>query len=226
MSVEQRLVDALRATDRVEPSPDLWTRVVHSIEEDRAHRRRVAASTAITLAIAGVLVVAGASNVVDTAAGRQVRLPAMELIETIALVVLVVVLGPAIRRFGRGYAHDLWRRTPDTPTALLRLLDVAYLLVFGGYILVTTNFGFGRSTINVAQQVADLCWRVGGLVLTMGLLHAATIMALPVVALISNSTRVGRSLPRWLVVALVLIGCPFGLFTVWTIIGFTVAGVQ
>ena len=138
----------------------------------------------------------------------------------------MVVLGPAIRRFRRGYAHDLWRRTPDTPTALLRLLDVAYLLVFGGYILVTANFGFGRSTIELAQQVTDLCWRVGGLVLTMGLLHAATIMTLPVVALISNTTRVGRSLPRWLVVTLVLIGCPFGLFAVWATIGFLIAGVQ
>jgi hypothetical protein len=226
VSVEQRLVEALRAADRIEPSADLWTRVVHSIEEDRAHRRRVVASTAITVAITAVLIAAGTLNIVDTPAGRQVRLPAMELLETLALVSLVVVLGPAIRRFGRGYAHDLWRRTPDTPTALLRLLDVAYLLVFGGYILVTASFGFGRSTIEVAQQVTDLCWRVGGLVLTMGLLHAATIMTLPVVALISNSTRVGRSLPRWLVVTLVLIGCPFGLFAVWATIGFLIAGVQ
>jgi hypothetical protein len=226
MSVEQRLVEALRATDRIEPSADLWTRVVHSIEEDRAHRRRVVASAAITAAIAAVLVATGSLNVVDTPAGRQVRLPAMELSETMALVALVMVLGPAIRRFGRGYAHDLWRSTPDTPTALLRLLDVAYLLVFGGYILLTANFGFGRSTIDIAQQIEDLCWRAGGLVLTMGLLHAATIMALPVVALISNSTRVGRSLPRWLVVTLVLIGIPFGLFVVQSVVGLVITGAQ
>ena len=226
MSVEQRLVDALRTTDRIEPSPDLWTRVVHSIEEDRAHRRRVAASTAITVAIATVLVVGGPLNVIETPAGRQVRLPAMELIETMALVALVIVLGPAIRRFGRGYAQDLWPTTPNTPTALLRLLDVAYLLVFSGYILLTTDLGFGRSTIDVAQQIEDLCWRVGGLVLTMGLLHAATIMALPAVAMISNSTRVGRSLPRWLVVMLALIAIPVGLFAVQLVIGLLVAGVQ
>lgn len=226
MSVEQRLVDALRATDRVEPSPDLWTRVVHSIEEDRAHRRRVVASTAITAAIAAVLVGIGMLNVVDIPSGRQVRIPAMELIETVTLVSLVMVLGPAIRRFGRGYAHDLWPATPDTPTALLRLLDVAYLLVFGGYILLTANFGFGRSTIEATQQISDLCWRVGGLLLTMGLLHAATIVTLPVVALVSNSTRVGRALPRWLVVVLVLVACPLGLFLVWSIIGTLVAGVQ
>ena len=158
--------------------------------------------------------VLGLVNLIDTPSGRQVRVPAMELIETIALVALVAVLGPAIRRFGRGYADDLWPTTPSLPSSLLRLLDVAYLLVFGGYILLTTYFDFGRSTIDVAQQVEDLCWRVGGLVLTMGLLHAATIMTLPVIALVSNSTRVGRKLPRWVTAILVLMGlgvCLFGI---------------
>ena len=226
MNVEQRLRDALRANDEVEPSADLWSRVVHSIEEDRAHRRRVVTSFAVTVAVMTGLVVIGMLNLIDTPYGRQVRVPAMELIESIALVSLVAILGPAIRRFGRGYAHDLWRTTPHMPTALLRLLDVAYLLVFGGYILLTTYFDFGRTTIGVAQQVEDLCWRVGGLVLTMGLLHAATIMTLPVVALISNSTRVGRALPRWLVIVLVLVGGLGGLFAVWAIIGLSVAGIQ
>ncbi len=212
--------------DRVEPSPDLWSRVVHSIEEDQAHRRRVVTSFAVSIAVVAGLVVVGLLNVIDTPSGRQVRIPAMELIETIALIALVAVLGPAIRRFGRGYAHDLWRTTPDMPTALLRLLDVAYLLVFGGYILLTTYFDFGRSTIGVAEQVEDLCWRVGGLVLTMGLLHAATIMVLPVVALVSNSTRVGRALPRWLVITLVVVGSVLGLFALWAIVGLSVAGIQ
>ena len=226
MNVEQRLVNALRAADRVEPSPDLWSRVVHSIEEDKAHRRRVVTSFAVTIAVMTGLVVVGMLNLIDTPLGRQVRVPAMELIETIALVSLVAVLGPAIRRFGRGYADDLWPTTPTMPSSLLRLLDVAYLLVFGGYILLTAYFDFGRSTIGVAQQVEDLFWRVGGLVLTMGLLHAATIMVLPVVALVSNSTRVGRALPRWLVIVLVLIGAPLGLFALWAIVGFSVAGIQ
>jgi hypothetical protein len=143
----------------------------------------------------------------------------MELIETVALIALVAVLGPAIRRFGRGYAHDLWRTTPDMPTALLRLLDVAYLLVFGGYILLTTYFDFGPSVIGVAQQVEDLCWRIGGLVLSMGLLHAATIVTLPLIALVSNSTRVGRRLPRWVVVLLVLMGLGVGFVAFWALVG-------
>ena len=226
MSVEQRLVSALRAADRVEPSPDLWSRVLHSIEEDQAHRRRIATSFAVTIAMLAGLVALGLVNLIDTPSGRQVRVPAMELIETIALIALVAVLGPAIRRFGRGYADDLWPATPTMPSSLLRLLDVAYLLVFGGYILLTTYFDFGWSMIGVAQQIGDLCWRVGGLVLTMGLLHAATIMVLPVVALVSNSTRVGRALPRWLVILLVLGGGVLGLFALWLTVGFAVAGIQ
>ena len=219
MNVEQRLVNALRAADRVEPSPDLWSRVVHSIEEDRAHRRRVVTSFAVTIAVIIGLVVVGMLNLIDTPSGRQVRVPAMELIETIALISLVAVLGPAIRRFGRGYADDLWPTTPTMPSSLLRLLDVAYLLVFGGYILLTTYFDFGRSTIGVAEQVEDLCRRIGGLVLTMGLLHAATIMALPVIALVSNSTRAGRKLPRWVVVILVLAGLGVGLLGLQALVG-------
>jgi hypothetical protein len=219
VNVEQRLVNALRAGDRIEPSPDLWSRVVHSIEEDQAHRRRVITSFAVTIAVVAGLVVVGLLNVIDTPSGRQVRIPAMELIETFALIALVAVLGPAIRRFGRGYAHDLWRTTPDTPTALLRLLDVAYLLIFGGYILLTTYFDFAPSTTAVAEQVEDLFRRVGGLVLTMGLLHAVTIMILPLIALVSNSTRVGRKLPRWVVALLVLMAVGAGFVGFWILVG-------
>ncbi len=225
MTVEQRLINALRADVPVEPSPDLWSRVVHSIEEDRAHRRRVLFSFLAVIAVAAALFVIAIVNVIDTPNGQQVRIPAMELIETIALVSLVAVLGPAIRRFGRGYAHDLWRTTPEMPTSLLRLLDVAYLLVFGGYILLTTYFDFGPSTAVVAGQVEAMMQRVGGLLLIMGLLHAATIVTLPLVALVSNSTRVGRQLPRWVVVLLVLGGIGVGLLGGQALIGGIVGSV-
>jgi hypothetical protein len=226
VNIEQRLVDALRSVDRVDPSADLWSRVVHSIEEDRAHRRRVAESFASVILTTAGLAVLGIVNVVDIPSGRQVRLGVMELIETIALVVLVAVLGPAIRRFGRGYAHDLWRSTPDTSDALVRLLDVAYLLVFGGYILLTAHFDFDSATIVVARQLEDLGWRIGGLLLIMGLLHAATIMTLPVVALVANSTRRGRPLPRWLAVVLVIGAAMAGLFALWSIAGLVIGGIQ
>jgi len=223
MNVEQRLVDALRTADHVEPSPDLWSRVLHSIEEDKIHRRRVVVSTAVTLATVTFLIAVGVLGLTDGPGGRFVRLPVMELIETVALVVLVAVLGPAIRRFGRGYATDLWPTTPIMATSLIRLLDVAYLLVFGGYILLTVELDFGASAGQLSQcvlgdfhchtvqdQLESALQRVAGLLLIMGLLHAVTIIVLPVVALVSNSTRVGRALPKWLVVVLVLVGTVAG----------------
>jgi hypothetical protein len=210
MKVEERLANALRVADQVEPSPDLWSRVLHSIEEDRAHRHRVVVSTIAAIATLAGLLLVGVLGLTDDPFGRQVRLPLMELIETVALVALVLVLGPAIRRFGRGYASDLWPATPATATALLRLLDVAYLLVFGGFILLTVELDFGPSGELVAEQVQAAGERLGGLLLVMGLLHAVTIMVLPVVALVSNSTRVGRALPKWLVVILVLVAIVVG----------------
>jgi hypothetical protein len=232
MNVEQRLVNALRAGDQVEPSPDLWTRVLHSIEEDQAHRRRVLTSTAAAIGTLVALFVVGVVGLTDGPLGRFVRLPVMELIETIALVAVVAVLGPAIRRFGRGYAADLWPVTPVTATALLRLLDVAYVLIFGGFILMTVDFDFASSNVpasecllsavdchTVQAQIEDACIRLGGLVLVMGILHAVTIIVLPVVALVSNSTRVGRALPRWLVVLLAIATVPILLQTLLALIG-------
>jgi hypothetical protein len=232
MNVEQRLVNALRAGDQVEPSPDLWTRVLHSIEEDQAHRRRVLTSAAAAIGTLVALFVVGVVGLTDGPLGRFVRLPVMELIETIALVAVVAVLGPAIRRFGRGYAIDLWPATPATATALLRLLDVAYVLIFGGFILMTVSFNFEsssrpafdcvRSAVEchtVQAQIEDACIRLGGLILVMGLLHAVTIVVLPVVALVSNSTRVGKALPRWLVVLLVIASVPIALQTLLALVG-------
>lgn len=233
MNVERRLVDALRAADQIEPSFDLWARVVHSIEEDQAHRRRVIASIAASVGALVALVLVGSLARVDGPLGQFVRLPVMELIETVALVALVAVLGPAIRRFGRGYAVDLWPAMPTTASALLRLLDVAYALVFGGFILMTVDFDFSSSDSpafacvlsavechTVQGQVEAACVRVGGLLLVMGLLHAVTIMVLPVVALVSNSTRVGRALPRWLVILLALAGVVLAMQGFLALVGF------
>ena len=76
---ERRLVEALRATERIEPSPDLWSRVLHSIEEDRAHRRRIVVSVVGAAACAVVLAVVLALGTVDHPRGSQVRLPEMRM---------------------------------------------------------------------------------------------------------------------------------------------------
>ncbi len=201
MNVEQRLIAAFRNTDFGRPSDDLWTRVVHSIDEDRAHRRRVRAASASVGAAAIALVGVALAFVRENSVGSYVEYHVFDILVTVALVVLVVVLGPAVRRFGRGYAADLWPSAPATATALIRLLDVAYALVFTGYILLTATFEY--PTVNSelwTDQVADACLRIGGLVLVMGLLHAVTFVVLPFVALVDNSTRHGRRLPRWFVV--------------------------
>jgi hypothetical protein len=44
-------------------------------------------------------------------------------------------------------------------------------------------------------------------------------MTLPIVALVSNSTREGRRLPRWVVVLLVLLGLGIGFVAFWALVG-------
>jgi hypothetical protein len=87
------------------------------------------------------------------------------------------------------------------------LLDVAYYLVFAGYILLSTQFDFADTlTANVlAEQLADAAVRLGGLLLLMGILHATTLVALPLVALVDNSTRLSRKIPRWITIFAILL---------------------
>jgi len=168
MNVEQRLMQAFDAADRVEPSADLWSRVVHSIEEDREHRRRVVRTATTAVAALAALVAAGALAIQinpDTSE-RFVHRPTMELLETIGLLALLLTLGPAIRRFGRGYANDLWPTGSVTPVALLRLMDVALYLVGIGYILLSAEFEFATVSTSAATNWRGrrsgweaCCWR-------------------------------------------------------------------
>jgi protein-S-isoprenylcysteine O-methyltransferase Ste14 len=204
MNVEQRLLRAFEEVDRLEPSADLWTRVVHSIDEDRAHRRRVIRSIVTTVAALLAVVAIAIASMRDGVYGAHVERWVMECLEFIGLTVVVLVMGPAVRRFGRNYALDLFPTQEVLGTKLLGLLDVAYYLVFAGYILLSTQFEFrlgiaGRpASQDLAQQLHEASVRLGGLLLTMGLLHALALVVLPIVALVHNSTRRGRPLPRWL----------------------------
>lgn len=206
MNVEQRLLHAFEQADRVEPSADLWSRVVHSIEEDRAHRRRVLASVAVTVVVLLGLVAVGTASLTDGPFGRHVEPIVMEALETVGLIAAVLALGPAIRRFGRNYAADLFPADRQLASWLLRLLDIAYYLVFTGYVLLTAEIRLTdreppvdlSTVVSLADQIADASIRLGGLLLLIGVLHAITLLALPLLALVNNSTRQGRALPRWL----------------------------
>ncbi|MGI9616385.1 MAG: hypothetical protein ACR2QO_25945, partial [Acidimicrobiales bacterium] len=189
MNVEQRLTTALRRTDDYEPSPDLWARVVHSIEEDRAHRHRARLTVlAIALSLSG-LVVCALLGLEEGPIGRRVDWRVLEALETIGLVGLLASLGPAVRRFGRGYSSDMFRSSGQMGDALLLVLDVAFYLVFAGYILLTVNLDSSLPSAVLADQLGATSIRVGGLLLAMGMLHAITFMFIPLLALIHNSTR-------------------------------------
>jgi hypothetical protein len=200
MSTEQRLMRALGHVDDLEPSPDLWSRVVHSIEEDRRHRRRVVRTALGVAVVAVALILVGALALTDGPSGTVVRWQVMEALEAIALAVLIVALGPGIRRFGRGYASDLFASNRPMAAAMLRLLDLAFYLVFAGYVIATIEAlsTVEASRLTLARELGDAAERLGLLLVAMGVLHAVTLVAMPLMALIVNSTRTGRAVPRWI----------------------------
>ena len=108
-ALEDRLHDALHATGDTlgAASPDLYTRVVAGIGDDR-RRRRHARLVVIVWAVA----VAVATTLVLTLTPRTVSgdldMPwwTLEIATTAVLVAIALWLGPFIKRFGRAYAAD------------------------------------------------------------------------------------------------------------------------
>ena len=189
MSLERRIIEALGEYDGFEPSPDLFTRVQRSLEQDEAHRRTVRRS--VTIVIFAIGVVAGYLELVSHRSSLGTLVAerwALELLETVVMVSLVVVIGPLIRRFGGIFIEDVFRLAPDAGRRFLRLLDVAYYLVFAGYTLVTVQFVDLSHLATLGFLLSELVERIGGLLLLMGALHAATIAALPALGLVFSSS--------------------------------------
>jgi hypothetical protein len=189
-TLEQRLETALHQADQYEPSADLFAKVIRSIEEDAAHRRRVRlvlASIATTIVAIGAFVALTARTV-----DGHLEMPfaALEGLTIAVLIGLVVVLGPAIRRFGQTYEATAFGVAPETGRRVLRLLDIAYYLIFAGFILITTHFappaGWGPPR-RLGSWVHHELERVGGFLLLMGVLHVALLLALPIVGLVLTS---------------------------------------
>ena len=106
----------------------------------------------------------------------------LELVTGLVLVLLAVALGPFIKRFGRAYAADVFRRNPRTGKSYLVLTDVAYYLIFLAYILVTTRVVPNQEWRDEpGVQVQHELGRIGGILLLMGVLHTANVVALPVI---------------------------------------------
>jgi hypothetical protein len=191
MTLEERLADTLRSADAYEPSPDLFAKVQRSILEDRAHRRRVGFVIG-WLGVAVVAIGAYLAGTVRVTSGEvTMAFTSLEVLVTVVMVAIVVVLGPAIRRFGETYERAVFSASPETGAQVLRLLDIAYYLVFGAFILVTLMFEPPRALPPWDRQLSDQVTfevqRIGGLLLMMGLLHVGLTLALPIVGLVHSA---------------------------------------
>ena len=194
--VEQQLVAAFAdARMSVEENPDLFARVARSVDDQHARRRyrwRLAGWLLVFVAANSLLALA--SSVSDNKRRFAVPWWAIELITNIVLVALAVGLGPFIKRFGRSYAADVFRANPRTGKSYLVLTDVAYYLIFAAFVLFTVTFVEPLSWRSTGEQLQHELARIGGILLIMGVLHAANVVALPIIGrLLSSNKRLDDS---------------------------------
>ena len=107
----------------------------------------------------------------------------LELITAAVLVAIVIVLGPFIKRFGRSYAAEVFRANPSTGKSFIVLMDFAYYLIFGAYVLFTLAFQQQSSWAPTvaAAQLKDETMKVAGIFLLMGVLHGVNLLILPII---------------------------------------------
>lgn len=122
---------------------------------------------------------------------------AIELATNLVLLAVVFVLGPLIKRFGRGYAGDVFRANPRTGKSYLVLMDVAYYLIFVAYILFTVTLSRPTDWQRVGAQLEEELVRIGGMLLLMGVLHGLNVLSLPLVGrLLGLSRQLEEDTPR------------------------------
>jgi hypothetical protein len=191
VGLEQRLIEAFgdaRAT--VEENVDLFARVTRSLEEAVARRRwrwRMAGWLALFI-LANTALALAFSDFDNRRFNMQWWV--IELITNIVLVALAVGLGPFIKRFGRSYAADVFRANPRTGKSYLVLTDVAYYLIFTSFVLFTVTFVEHKDWHDsTGTQLKAEVARVGGILLIMGVLHAANVVALPIIGRLLSSNK-------------------------------------
>ncbi|MBF4769042.1 hypothetical protein ISU10_14845 [Nocardioides agariphilus] len=196
-NIESRLHEALGAEgDHTEPAPDLFSRVVGSIADDRRRRTRV---HRLVLAWAAGLALAVALTVMLTPRDEEgLHMPwwILEIATTAALVAIAIWLGPFIKRFGRAYAADVFHDNPLTGKSYIVLTDVVYYLIFTAYILFTVRVEAPDFSGDVtAGMVRSELVRIGGILLIIGVLHGLNIVIMPVLGRLFSLNR--RLPPRW-----------------------------
>lgn len=191
VALERRLVEAFAdARASVQENPDLFARVSRSIDDART-RRRYRLKLAASIVAFVVANAAWALALSDFDNGRF-TMPwwVIELATDVVLVALAIGLGPFIKRFGRSYAADVFRANPRTGKSYLVLTDVAYYLIFTSFVLFTVTFEEPTDWVaSTGAQLKHEVARVGGILLIMGILHAANVVALPVIGRLLSSNR-------------------------------------
>lgn len=190
--LEDRITRAL-GSSATTPSPDLFERVLDSIEADRRRRRTAltagaAVAAVVTLVTVAVLALTPRSN-------GALAMPwwILEVGTTIVLVAIAVWLGPFIKRFGRAYAADVFHDNPLTGKSYIVLTDIVYYLIFAAFILMTANFAPVWNNqftgLVTAEQVQASVLRIGAILLIIGLLHGVNIVLMPVLGRLFSLNR-------------------------------------
>lgn len=195
-TLEERLHEALLSEGtRAEPSPDLFARVVASIDDDRARRRRVARAGALWLA--GTTAVVVGVLALTPRDGKGLHMPwwILEVGTNLVLLAIALWLGPFIKRFGLAYAADVFHDNPLTGKSYIVLTDIVYYLIFAAYILFTVHVAPQESWKNAisgkvtAEQVTFELGLLGGILLIIGILHGLNIVLMPLLGRIFSLNR-------------------------------------
>ncbi len=190
--LEERLRDALFAAAlQIEESPDLFARVRGSIEDDarrRAWRRRMASIAGLAIAALAALLFAATDY---WEGGVHMSWWIFELVTAAILVSIVILLGPFIKRFGKSYAAEVFRSNPSTGKSFIVLMDIAYYLIFGAYVLFTLQFELPEdwSPTVGATQIKMATAKIGGILLIMGVLHSLNLLILPIIGRLLTLNR-------------------------------------
>ena len=187
--------DALHEGGGTGSSPDLFRRVVDSIDADRRRRRW---QRSVALLWAAALVLATTLVIVLTPRTPQgvIAMPwwVLEIATTALLIGIALWLGPFIKRFGRAYAADVFHDNPLTGKSYIVLTDVVYYLIFAAYILFTVHFDTPDDWRSIsgnvtASQLQSEVARVGGILLIIGVLHGLNIVLMPVLGRLFSLNR-------------------------------------
>ena len=187
--------DALHDDRELRPSPDLFSRVVDSIDADRLRRRRRRTVVALWAAALGLVITLTVTLTPRNLRG-ELAMPwwVLELATTAVLIAIALWLGPFIKRFGRAYAADVFHDNPLTGKSYIVLTDVVYYLIFTAYIFFTVHFEppeDWRSFVGnvTASQLQWEVMRVGGILLIIGILHGLNIVLMPVLGRLFSLNR-------------------------------------